>query len=100
VAKVGGNLTAVPVAQDSGRLKPELQRRRWGLVVCGVVLTLLHQDFWLWDDRGLVLGFLPSGLAYHMVYSLAAAAFWVACIRWAWPERWERWADEEADEPK
>ena len=36
-------------------------------------LFVLHQDFWLWDSHTLVLGFLPSGLAYHAVFSILAA---------------------------
>ncbi len=30
-----------------------------------LVLGLLHQDFWFWDDPTLIFGFLPVGLAYH-----------------------------------
>ena len=42
-----------------------------------LVLALLHQDFWLWDDATLVAGFLPIGLAYHAAYyrSLKDAGF-------------------------
>ena len=32
-----------------------------------LVLALIHQDFWLWDDGTLLFGFLPIGLAYHVV---------------------------------
>ncbi len=48
--------------------------------------VLLHQDAWLWNDAGLVFGFMPSGLAYHAGYSIATAVLWAAVIwRW-WPE--------------
>ena len=47
--------------------------------------ALLHQDTWLWNDARLVLGFLPSGLAYHAGYSLATAVLWALAIRHAWP---------------
>ncbi len=31
-----------------------------------VLLAVLHQDFWWWDDgHTLVFGFMPVGLAYH-----------------------------------
>lgn len=55
------------------------------VIVGAVVLAALHHDFWLWDDRRLVLGFLPSGLVYHLVYSLVAATFWGVAMRLAWP---------------
>jgi len=45
----------------------------------------LHQDFWLWDDETLVMGFLPAGLAYHVAYSLCTAGLWAAVCRWGWP---------------
>lgn len=63
--------------------------------MAGVVLGLLHQDFWLWDNHDLWLGFLPSGLGYHLVFSILAALLWAGALRWAWPGEWERWADEE-----
>ncbi len=46
---------------------------------------MLHQDFWLWNDRTLLLGFLPVGLAYHAGYSIAAAALWALAVIFAWP---------------
>ncbi len=55
------------------------------LFVALAAFVLLHQDSWLWDDTRLVLGFLPSGLAYHAGYSLATAALWAAVSRLAWP---------------
>lgn len=57
-----------------------------------LALAIAHQDFWWWDDRTLVLGFLPIGLAYHVAYSVAAALLWYAAIRWAWPEEAVRFA--------
>lgn len=58
-----------------------------------IVLAVLHQDVWNWDNPDLVLGFLPVGLAYHAGYSLVAAAFWAVVLRFAWPTRLEEWAD-------
>lgn len=57
-------------------------------------LFVLHQDFWNWDNRSLVLGWLPVGLAWHAGFSLVATLLWVAATRWAWPEEIERWAEE------
>lgn len=56
------------------------------LVLLAVVLLgLLHQDFWLWSDASLVLGFIPSGLAYHVAFSIVTAGLWVVVVRTAWP---------------
>lgn len=59
-----------------------------------IALALLHQDFWLWDDPTLVLGFLPVGLAYHAVYSLVVAGAWYLTLRYAWPSDMEAFAEE------
>ncbi|MEZ5400033.1 MAG: hypothetical protein R2729_10225 [Bryobacteraceae bacterium] len=60
--------------------------RKWLLAALTLGLYLLHQDFWLWRDaRPLVFGFLPAGLAYHALYTLAAAGLMALSIRWAWP---------------
>jgi len=58
------------------------------------LLFVLHQDFWLWNDRTLVMGFMPIGLAYHALFSIAAASLWLAAVKFAWPTDLERWADE------
>jgi len=44
------------------------------------VLVILHHDWWFWDDGRLVLGFLPVGLAYHVLFSLAAAGLWAWAV--------------------
>ncbi len=60
------------------------------LIILVVALYLLHQDFWFWNSATpLVFGFLPIGLAYHLVYTLV-----VACVMWllvqlAWPAHLE-----------
>ena len=54
----------------------------WGLVL---LLVVLHQDFWLWDDSDLVFGFLPVTLLYHACISLAAGVVWYLATLWAWP---------------
>jgi len=58
-----------------------------------LALLILHQDFWLWDDKTLLLGFLPSGLAYHAWFSIAAAVAWGLAVRRAWPDDVEQWAE-------
>lgn len=64
------------------------------LVLLAVLLLgALHQDFWLWSDATLVLGFIPSGLAYHVAFSVVTAGLWVVVVRTAWPS--ESHADDE-----
>ncbi|MCX8238261.1 MAG: hypothetical protein OSB05_05510 [Akkermansiaceae bacterium] len=62
-----------------------------------VLLLLLHQDFWNWDNANLVFGFMPVGLFYHACYSLVAALFWGIVIKVAWPTELEEWAEGTAD---
>lgn len=54
----------------------------WGLVV---LLAILHQDNWLWDDATLVGGFLPITLLFHGGLSIAAAFTWFLATKFAWP---------------
>ena len=61
-----------------------------GLVI---LLAILHQDFWWWDDKTLVFGFMPIGLAYHALYSVAAAGLWFLFVRYNWPEALEAYAE-------
>ena len=54
----------------------------WGLVL---LLIVLRQDFWNWDDRTLVFGFFPLGLFYHLCISLGAGVTWFLATKFAWP---------------
>ena len=56
------------------------------IVAVALLLGALHQDFWLWDNTNLMLGFLPVGLAYHVLFSIAAAVAWFLAIQFAWPD--------------
>jgi hypothetical protein len=61
------------------------------LVVVVVALYVLHQDFWFWRTaHPLVLGFIPIGLFYHAVYSVAASAVMWLLVTYAWPSHLER----------
>ena len=62
-----------------------------------VVLAVIHQDFWWWDNDDLVFGFLPTGLAFHALYSLMAASLWALSIKVAWPHHYEKFAEEPAE---
>ncbi|MCR9246911.1 MAG: DUF3311 domain-containing protein [bacterium] len=66
-------------------------RLAWLLVV---VLAILHYDFWNWNDRTLVFGFVPVGLWFQVLVSIGAAIAWALVVRFAWPTRIEEWADE------
>ena len=63
------------------------------IILLALVLAVLHQDFWNWDNDSLVFGFMPVGLAYHAGYSLAAVALWSLAIKFAWPTELEEWAE-------
>jgi len=80
----------------SGSVHPfSFMKSRLGIIVIVfVLLALLHQDQWNWDNANTVFGFMPVGLAYHAAYSIVAAIFWAAVVRFAWPTGLEKWADE------
>ena len=62
-----------------------------------VALYALHQDIWFWDvAQPLVFGFLPVGLFYHAVYSVAIALFMILLVRVAWPAELEREVERES----
>lgn len=69
------------------------ERGIW-IAAAAVLLGILHQDFWFWDDATLVFGFLPVGLFYHAMFSIVAGVLWAAAVKWAWPSHLEEWADE------
>lgn len=55
----------------------------FGLVI---LLAILHQDFWYWNDGTLVFGFMPIGLFYHIMFSIASGCVWALAVVYAWPE--------------
>lgn len=59
-----------------------------------LVLAVLHYDFWFWDDSSLWFGFMPVGLGYQALISLAAGGLWLAATKYAWPAELEAWASE------
>ncbi len=68
------------------------------VVVAFFILAALHHDVWNWDNKNLVFGFIPVGLAYHSAYSLTAALFWYLVSRFAWPHATEAWAEQGAED--
>jgi len=55
----------------------------WGLVV---LLMILHQDIWFWNDDHLVFGFFPITLLYHACISIGASITWYLATVYAWPQ--------------
>lgn len=69
-----------------------------GIIVgLAILLGILHQDFWNWDNSSLVFGFMPVGLFYHAGFSLAAAVLWMFAIKYAWPTKLVEWAEQDED---
>ncbi len=59
-----------------------MQRPVWIMIL---LLLILHQDNWLWNNDTLVGGFMPIGLFYHACISLAAGAVWWIATKFYWP---------------
>ena len=92
----GGAGTPSGVPAGEGGNGRGMRRVVWGLVI---FLAVVHYDFWYWDDRALVFGLLPIGLAYHALFSVACGVVWALAVRFAWPAELEAWADEGAVPP-
>jgi len=61
------------------------------LIIAGLVILLiiLHQDNWNWENSNLVLGFIPVTLFYQMCISLGASVVWYLATKIAWPDELE-----------
>ena len=59
------------------------------LVIAVAALYILHQDIWFWRSSYLVFGFIPIGLFYHGVFSIAAAFLMWLLVTFAWPSHLE-----------
>jgi hypothetical protein len=57
---------------------------RWLLYLAMVLLYVLHNDLWFWDDATMVLG-LPIGLTYHIFYCVVASGMMFLLVKYAWP---------------
>ena len=63
------------------------------LVLTALVGTFyaLHQDIWFWREaRPFVFGFLPVGLFYHAVFTIASSELMMLLVKYAWPAHLER----------
>lgn len=62
---------------------------KYALALLVATVYVLHQDFWNWNNRSLVLGVLPVGLAYHAFYACLAATMMFILVKLAWPTKLE-----------
>ena len=72
------------------------------LVVAVAALYILHQDIWFWRSSHLVFGFIPIGLFYHGLFSVAASLLMWLLVTFAWPSHLEHEVEETTrteDEP-
>jgi len=77
-------------------LNAETKRKLvWGIVL---VLAIVHYDFWYWNDTSLVFGFMPVGLFFQALISIAAGLTWALVTRFAWPTWIEEWAAQTDDD--
>lgn len=60
-----------------------------------LLLYLLHNDLWLWDDPRIVCG-LPIGLLYHIGFCGAAAGLMVLLVHYAWPSELDAEGEEQS----
>ena len=69
------------------------------LVVAVVALYILHQDIWFWRTaHPLVFGFVPIGLFYQAVFSVAAALLMWLLVKFAWPVHLEEEIEQQQPE--
>ena len=61
-----------------------MRNARLLLYLLWVLLYLLHNDIWLWDNGAIVMG-LPVGLLYHVGFCLAAAVMLGLLVTYARP---------------
>ena len=64
------------------------------LVIAVAALYILHQDVWFWRSSYLVFGFIPIGLFYQGLFSIAAALLMWLLVTFAWPSHLERDVEE------
>ena len=55
------------------------------ITVLIIVLVVLHQDYWQWNNGTLDFGFVPRALTYHAALSVLAAITWAMAVQWCWP---------------
>lgn len=69
---------------------------KWTLYLGLLVLYMLHNDLWLWNDPRLVAG-LPVGLLYHVGFCVAASVMMLLLVNNAWPRHLKAKGQEERE---
>jgi len=65
-----------------------------------VLLAILHHDSWWWEAKEpLVFGFVPIGLAWHALISLAAAGVGLVAVKTCWPDHLDDETSSDNSEP-
>ena len=67
-------------------------RRSRKILITALILAVyvVHQDWWNWHKVfPLVFGLLPTGLAYHVGYSILATILMAVLVKLAWPKHLE-----------
>jgi len=55
------------------------------------LMYVAHQDLIHWHmAKPMVFGFLPIGLAYHALYSIATAGMMAILVKFAWPKELDK----------
>lgn len=71
----------------AGRSGKHPRRRLLGLLLLILLVVILRHDYWQWNTPGyLLLGFLPVGLWWQAMVSIAAAVMMGILVRVAWPQ--------------
>ncbi len=60
-------------------MKTTLKGILYGLLV---LLFILHNDFWLWDNHQILLG-LPIGLLYHILFCIVASILMFFLVKYS-----------------
>jgi hypothetical protein len=60
------------------------------ILLLGLGFVALHLNYWMWDERRILLG-LPANLLYHVILSLGLSAVLLVIVHRAWP----RYLDED-----
>lgn len=72
------------------------EMKQASLAGLAIILYALHQDFWFWRSaEPLVFGFIPVGLFYHALFTLAASLLMLALVKHAWPSHLEEQIERE-----
>jgi hypothetical protein len=81
------------MTNNSKTMSSRYLRNRRLMWIIFAALVILHQDWWFWNNGSLVFGFLPIGLAYQILITLAASALWGWAAFNAWPDHFDELAD-------